>query len=94
MLLKVVVFPSIFIWSVWASSVSVLGMQMVMGAVVWVVLVLKLRVCVEESYFRPVMVEFEDAEKTLPVLSFVIAMLWVVFIQRRVLFPSQYAQSR
>ena len=69
-------------------------MQMVMGAVVWVVLVLKLRVCVEESYFRPVMVEFEDAEKTLPVLSFVIAMLWVVFIQRRVLFPSQYAQSR
>ena len=43
-MLKVVVFPSIFIWSVCASLISVLGMQMVMGVVVWVVLVLKLRV--------------------------------------------------
>ena len=41
------------------------------------------------SYFRPAMVEFEDTEKILSVLSFVIAMFWVVFIQRRMLFPSQ-----
>ena len=44
LLLKVVVFPSIFIWSDCASLMSALGMQMVMGAEVWVVLVLKLSV--------------------------------------------------
>lgn len=90
MLVKVVVvFPSIFIWSVWVSSISVLGMVMVMGVEVWVVFVLKLSVWVAESYFRSVMVAFEDAEETLPEESVVSARLWVVFIHRRVLFPSQ-----